>query len=337
MLFEVVGKAPRAVKRAHLPVAKQVHLGHQLLLEQLDALAGIAAAPVIAIREVEGVDVPLCGGVALVDQAVAELVGRGDLGAATLTDVVERLLVYLFGRRIVDDIANVDLFILRAQPGLDPEGRDPHQLLLLGAHRARDIHHVDNDGVALGDHGLLPGAIAHIVADGHNDRVVGVVLAGGDLAAQRLVVGALEVAQRVGASAADAAVLILLADEVLLALGLNVGQLELLAEDRGELVERDIDLQRMLAGLGAGLALAGLRLALADRVAHIAVALAHAAALLGAVAELRDVDLRHGDAHEALALAPDHLAVRHILAQIFFDLTAHDLPKAAEVAVHAFH
>ncbi len=92
----------------------------------------------------------------------------------------------------------------------------------------------------------------------------------------------------------------------------------------------------MLAGLGAGLALAVLAVALADGVAHIALALAHAAALLGAVAELGDADLRQRDRDVLAPLPADHLALRHILAQVFLDLAPHDLAEAVKVALGAF-
>jgi hypothetical protein len=50
----------------------------------------------------------------------------------------------------------------------------------------------------------------------------------------------------------------------------------------------------MLAGFGAGLTLALLAVALADGIADIAIALADTTALPGAVAKLRNIDLRHG-------------------------------------------
>src|SRR5262249_23458709 len=131
----------------------------------------------------------------------------------------------------------------------------------------------------------------------------------------------------------DAAVAVLLRDDVLLAARLDIGELQLLAEDLGQLLEHDIDLDHMLPGLGPGLATALLRVALADRVADLAVALDDAAALLGAIAELRDIDLRQRDRDILAPLAADHLALRHIFAQIFLDLTAHDLAKTIQIAL----
>src|SRR4029077_8741208 len=106
---------------------------------------------------------------------------------------------------------------------------------------------------------------------------------------------------------------VLLTDDALLALGLDVGQLQLLAEDLRQLLERQLDLQRVLALLVARLARPVLaRLALAQRVADLALPLPYAALVLAAEAEARHVDLRQRDRHHVLALAPDQLALRDV-------------------------
>ena len=105
------------------------------------------------------------------------------------------------------------------------------------------------------------------------------------------------------------------------------GQRELLAEDGRQLVERDVDLERVLAlalpRLLAALALL-LALATADGVARVAVALARTALLLVAEAEARDVDLRDRDRDEVLALPADELALRDVLAEVLADLAPDD-------------
>ena len=55
---------------------------------------------------------------------------------------------------------------MRAQPGIDPEALDAHDLLLLVAHRAGDVHHVDDHRVGLGLRGQLPGAVPLVLAVG---------------------------------------------------------------------------------------------------------------------------------------------------------------------------
>ena len=88
---------------------------------------------------------------------------------------------------------------------------------------------------------------------------------------------------------------------------LDPRELELLAEDLGELLERDLDLEGMLAGLIAGLALTGALLV--DRRAFLAIALSDAAGLLLAVAEARQIDVRQRNRDDAIALLAEHLAV----------------------------
>src|SRR5262249_22181650 len=264
-----------------------------LLLEKLDAVTRVVSAPVVAVREVEGIDVPLVRREALVDQPGAELVGRADLRAARLADVEERVLVDFLGRRVVHDVPALDRAVLRAEPGVDPEALDPDDLLLLETHRARDVHHVDDHRVGFRLLVRLPGAVALVLADGDDSRVQRVVFAHGDLPLQRLLERALEVAERFGAGAVDPGGAGLLRRDRLLAARLDVRELELLAEDLGELAELDVDLEDVLARLVAGLLAAVLRLTvLAERLADVALALADAALLLRAVLEPRELDLR---------------------------------------------
>src|SRR6185503_10548804 len=57
-LIEVVLELARAVRALHLSVAEEVRLRDELLVEQAQALGGVAAGPVVAVGEVEAVDVP---------------------------------------------------------------------------------------------------------------------------------------------------------------------------------------------------------------------------------------------------------------------------------------
>src|SRR5271167_4105303 len=55
---EVLDELAGAVGALHLPVAEQVHDRQDARLQDLDAEAGVVGAPVVAVGEVEGVDVP---------------------------------------------------------------------------------------------------------------------------------------------------------------------------------------------------------------------------------------------------------------------------------------
>jgi hypothetical protein len=71
------------------------------------------------------------------------------------------------------------------------------------------------------------------------------------------------VAQALGALSGDAGVPVLVGRGVLLPLRLDLGELELLGEDLRELLEGELDLEGVLAGLVAGLLPVALALALA--------------------------------------------------------------------------
>ncbi len=138
-------------------------------------------------------------------------------------------------------------------------------------------------------------------------------------------------AERFGAGLADAGVLVAGGDDVLLAARLDARQGQLLAEDGGHFLHRQLDFEDVSAGLVAGAA-ARLALTGAERLADLARTLADAAAALLAVAELRHVDLRQGDADEVLALLADHFAAADVLAEVALHLAAHELLEALVVA-----
>src|SRR5690606_3726796 len=241
VLPQVFDELARAVRAFDLPVREHVHPRQELLLEEIDAREGVVHRPVVAVGEMERVDVPLLVRVVVVDDLRAELVGARDHRAARLSGVEERVAVHLARDGVVDDVAALETLVLLLEPRIDPEALDAHDLLLLVTHRAGDVHHVDDDGV--GDRlGLrLPAAVALVVGDRHDDRLVRRVASHRDLPLERLAVGTSEVAERLGTDAADAGVAILGVDDLALALVLDVGELELLAQDGRELVERDVD------------------------------------------------------------------------------------------------
>jgi len=103
--------------------------------------------PVVAVGEVERIDVPLFRRVVVVDQLAAQLVRARDHRPAALARVEERLAVDLARDSIVDDEAALEPLVLALEPRIDPEALDAHDLLLLVPHRSRHVHHVDDDGV----------------------------------------------------------------------------------------------------------------------------------------------------------------------------------------------
>ena len=280
----------------------------------------------------ERVDVPGAGIVFPVHDVAAELVGGADHRPAGLAGMEERLAIHLARHRVVDDVAGLEALVVGAQPGVDPEALDADDLLLLVAHRAGDVHHVDHYRIGLRQLGEPPAPVPLVLAGRNDDRDQRVVRPGRDAPLQRLLVGALEVSKRFGAGRVHARVLHLGRGEVLLALALDARERQLLAQDVGELVEREIDFQRVLS-----FALPRLALAVAfhgsgsEHGAGLAVALADAALVLVAVSEVRDVDGRDGDGDQVLPLLPDHLPLLDVLAKVLLDPPADDLAKPAVV------
>ena len=91
------------------------------------------------------------------------------------------------------------------------------------------------------------------------------------------------------------------------------------------------------ARIATGWSLAILRIAaLGNRLPFFAIALPYPACPVVAKAEMRHVKLRHRDADEIATLAADHLAVCHVLPQVFADPAANDLVKAALISLN-FH
>src|SRR5690606_10957387 len=112
---------------------------------------------------------------------------------------------------------------------------------------AGDVHHVDDDRARLGLVARREVAVALVLLHRHDHRIARAVGARRDLPLQRLLEGALEVAQALRSAAADPRETAGLRPHGLLAARLDVRQLELLTEDLGEFLEADVDLEDVLA------------------------------------------------------------------------------------------
>ena len=58
MLVQHVDEVSRAIRRRDLAVAEHIADGQQLFLQELDAITAVGFAAVVAVAEVEQVDVP---------------------------------------------------------------------------------------------------------------------------------------------------------------------------------------------------------------------------------------------------------------------------------------
>jgi hypothetical protein len=116
---------------------------------------------------------------------------------------------------------------------------------------------------------------------------------------------------------------------------LDPWQLEFLAEDRGEFFERNIDFKQVAtARIAARRTVAVIRIAASGNwLTLFAVALPHPTGSVVAKAKMGHVELRNRDADQISTAAADHLAMRHVFAQVLADPAANDLAKAALIAL----
>src|SRR6187401_152869 len=91
VLVQILDELTRSVRALDLAVAEQVHLRQDLGLQQLHALDGVVDRPVVAVAEVERVDVPLRRRKIVVDHLRAQLVRAGDHRPARLARAEERV------------------------------------------------------------------------------------------------------------------------------------------------------------------------------------------------------------------------------------------------------
>src|SRR5579859_731473 len=113
-------------------VAKDVTLFHQFI-DQLDA-AIIIPGQIIAIGEMEGIDVPVGGIVALFYNIQGQLVGRGDLSTTALAFMEELFLSYFFGLGMMADKDDLHIVVFGAQEANHPEVEAARNVLLELAH-----------------------------------------------------------------------------------------------------------------------------------------------------------------------------------------------------------
>ena len=297
---------------------------------------GVVLAPVVAVGELERVNVPLARRELPGDNLFAGDVGAADPRAAALAGAVKRVLVDLVGDGVVDDVAALQAPVLGFEPSVDPERLGADDLLLLVGHGAGDVHHVNHRRVRLRLGSGRPAAVLLVVADGDDDGVPRVELPAGDAALQRPLVGAFDVAEAVRPRPADAIIAVLAGRDCVLPLRFDAGQFEGLAEHRGQFVQRDLDLAdvpaRLVAGGPGAVAVAG-PAAAADRLALFALPLPDAAAAAFAVPEVRDLDVRHRDGNCLPPLPPEHFALGHIFLQVAADLPADDLLESLRITV----
>src|SRR3989454_5037141 len=334
-------------ERLDLAVAEEVaHLGQLLGRSERSRIVRVE---VVAVRAVEGVDVPQRRVVARLDDLERLHVARRDERPARLALVEELLLGHLVRLGVVRDEDDLHVAVLGADELVEEEEEAARQVLLHGVHGARGVHDAHHDGVRLPLHVGHHVAVDQIVlvegeaVRGGRQHGLGRRLEGGGVTARELPLHPLaDGAALVEADAdADRPVALVLGEPVGLdlaeGLALQVRELQVLEHNVDQLLQRDVGLVVVTAGLVPGLvlALAGL-LGLADHLAglRLAVPLADARGVL-AVDELVLADAADGDLDDLLAVLPDDRLLRDDVRDVLADRLADLQTVASAIARRA--
>lgn len=287
----------------HLAVAEEVG-ALQYLADQLDAL-GVVRGQIVAVREMERVDIVMGSRVPLLHDVQTLQIGRGADCTTTFALGEKLLLGHFLCLRMVGDEDDVDLLVLGAEEPSHPEEKAAGDILLKAAHRPRRVHHRQDDGIGMRLADLLPRLEPKIVGG----DAVDAGLAGVGVAAQVLDDRPLLVDVGHQALLADIVEHDIRRGQLVLLLLLEVRQLELLEQHRLQLLHRDLGFVIILAGLIAGaVSLAGLavRRIAAEHVPDLAVAVSLADVLGFVVVIPEPVLVEAADRH-----LQNLLAVRH--------------------------
>ena len=145
----------------YLPVPKNIGDFHDLL-DQLDAFF-IVAGQVVAVGDMERVDVVAVGAVFFVDHVEREVVRAGADRPAAFALGEELVLGDDFRFRVVRDELDVDVLVLGAQEAGHPEEERAGDVFFKLAHRTGRIHHRQHDGLRMRLLNLLPRLVAQVV------------------------------------------------------------------------------------------------------------------------------------------------------------------------------
>src|SRR5690242_4624070 len=108
VLFEVLEKLTGAIPGFHLPIAKDIANREQRFLEDIQAESCIFTGPVIPIRKMKRINIPIGRRIISFDDLLAKLIGRADESSAGLPGSEKRILIHLTSRGIMNDVTSLD-------------------------------------------------------------------------------------------------------------------------------------------------------------------------------------------------------------------------------------
>jgi hypothetical protein len=126
----------------------------------------------------------------------------------------------------------------------------------------------------------------------------------------------------------DTGVFVTLTLDIFFAFILNVWQLKLFTEERGQLLKGNVHFKGMLALAVSSFPLTWLWFPLANIFAHIAFTLTDATVLVVAELKSREINSGKRDSYDFFTLAPNELAISNEASQLLLDFTSHNFPES---------
>src|SRR5437016_12803927 len=121
IFIEVADESASSVGTLHLAVTEQIELREKVRFQEMDASIGVSSGLVVAVGEVENIDVPELLRILFIDNLVAQLVRGRNNRSSALPSVEEGFAVDFLRDGIVDDVSRHHAVVIRLNPRIDPK------------------------------------------------------------------------------------------------------------------------------------------------------------------------------------------------------------------------
>ena len=93
VLLQILIELPRSIATLDLTITEEIHHRQEGLGHEIQADLRVFARPIVAVREVEGVDVPIARRIVVLDDLFTKFVGRADERPSALASLVKSFFI----------------------------------------------------------------------------------------------------------------------------------------------------------------------------------------------------------------------------------------------------
>jgi len=131
---EHLDKFPAAVRAFHLAVAELVAKRQNAFFQNSHAFFAVVHAPIVAIGKMKRINVPVGHRIIGFNYSGAKFVSRRNHRSAGFSGAVKGFAVNFLGRRVMNNVAAPNSFVMRPKLKVNPKRCNPDQLFLVIAH-----------------------------------------------------------------------------------------------------------------------------------------------------------------------------------------------------------